>query len=387
MARPKNHIPKYCLHTATGIGYARLQGGKGPPTYFRGPYGSRESRKAYDDALVEWLKNNRQAAAASEPEAVGPTPATATVSELVNRFWDYVLAHKKYIKYGRLTSERSNLRMAFRPLLKLFPDRRTATIGLLEMDELRLHMVTPKPNGMGWAERTVTGSEQRIRMLFDWGKEYKLVPEEVRLIRRKGLGKQSQTLGRVMPPRQPPDPAAVEAVKHAAGPNLRAMIELQQLNGIRSRGICYLRPCDIDQAADPEGELWLYVEPVEFAAKTGRERHWLGTRAQTVLKPFLKAAKSPTDRVFKTDERLGANITGGWRVEYFRFCIAKLCKRLGVKHWFPHQLRHSHATAIEIQFGREAAQARLCHTRPTTTGTYTKQSLTELAKMIARKVG
>lgn len=373
MARPKNHVPSYCWHKSANLGYARFQGRNGPPTYFPGPYGSDQSKKAYDINLRHWLENNRQ------PPTQSAIPPNGSVSagQLANRFWDYVEDQGAYCKNGKPTSERHDLRAAFRVLLELYTDTDTADFGLAEMDALRRAMVA-----RGWAESTVKKHMQRIRSLFAWGQDHKLVPESVRLVPRKGLAKGVRVKGRATERRRPPDPFAVGAVQLCACLSARAMIWLQFLNGMRSAGVCYLRPCDLDCSRP----VWVYAEPPHLAAKTGGERHWLGPRAQAILQPFLDAAPTPTSRVFRTEARPGANTSGGWAVSYYRRYIANLCEHLGVEHWSPHQLRHAHGVRVEDLYGREAAQKRLGHSSPQTTAIYTPTAVAILER-IAKEIG
>jgi integrase len=50
--------------------------------------------------------------------------------------------------------------------------------------------------------------------------------------------------------------------------------------------------------------------------------------------------------------------------------IRNACKRNGLPHWHPHQLRHAAATEIRSRFGLEAAQVVLGHSEADTTQTY-----------------
>jgi integrase len=334
-----NHIPRYCRHKSTDRGYARFEGGDGPQTYFPGPYGSPESRAAYDAAVAEWLRTGRV-------RRVQPGEVV-TAADLILAFWRHVDREGHYRKGGRDTSEKPNLRAAFRVLADESADRPTAEFGVDDMNALRKIMVAK-----GWTEGTVKNHLQRVRSLFEWGKDHNLVPESVRLIPRKGLAARVKHRGRENRARRPPDLFAVGAVQLVAWGPVRAMIWLQLLNGMRPGGVCALRPCDLDTAHD----VWVYTEPPDTAAKTGSERHWLGPRAQAILRPWLDVAPTPHSRVFRTTARPGGNRTGGWSVAYYRTCVAQLCDRLGVEHWSPHQLRHAHATKVENMFGREAAQ-------------------------------
>jgi integrase len=143
-----------------------------------------------------------------------------------------------------------------------------------------------------------------------------------------------------------------------------------------------MRPCDVDRS----GDLWVYTEPVDEAAKTGGERHVLGPRAQAILRPYLDAAgPAQTALLFRPNRRPGA-AKGGYSVPYYRRHVATLCKRLGLPHFSPNALRHSHATIVRRLYGLEAARARLGHTKVETTQIYAEQS-DELAHRVAREIG
>jgi integrase len=126
------------------------------------------------------------------------------------------------------------------------------------------------------------------------------------------------------------------------------MILLQRLNGIRSGGLVAMTPRQFERV----GDLLLYTEPEEVAAKTGRERHWLGPLAQAELKPFLDAAAAvgPDELLFRPAIR-PRRAVAGYTVIYFGQYIARLCAKLGVEHWHPHQLRHEHLTKVRRLYG------------------------------------
>jgi site-specific recombinase XerC len=54
--------------------------------------------------------------------------------------------------------------------------------------------------------------------------------------------------------------------------------------------------------------------------------------------------------------------------------IAKACKRHGIQHWHPNQLRHTTATKVRQQFGLEAAQVIHGHSRADVTQVYAERN-------------
>ena len=64
--------------------------------------------------------------------------------------------------------------------------------------------------------------------------------------------------------------------------------------------------------------------------------------------------------------------------------MAAACKRAGVPHWSPNQLRHSAATKIYDRFGLDQAQAVLGHDDPKTTLMYVARDLKKAAEVAAK---
>ena len=54
----------------------------------------------------------------------------------------------------------------------------------------------------------------------------------------------------------------------------------------------------------------------------------------------------------------------------YRKAIRRACKKLGIKVWFPNQLRHAAATEICARYGLEASQSVLGHSELKTTQIY-----------------
>jgi integrase len=389
MAR-KARTPSYCHHKPRNLGYARLpdpdRPGRYVTVYFPGRYDSPESLGAYHAAIAEWRRTGRPP---DLPRPAGDRRESLAVLELVDRFWDHVEQHGLYRKNGRPTSEIGCLRLAFRELLALRVRGRpvdtlpVAEFGVAEIDALRAAMVAK-----GWAARSIRIHLTRVRSLLRWGKSRGLVPADVIAAidpkAQSGLGTGRQhAAGRQPPKVRPPEPAAVGAVLAAACPPARCMILLQRLNGIRSGGLVAMTPRQFERV----GDLLLYTEPEEVAAKTGRERHWLGPLAQAELKPFLDAAAAvgPDELLFRPAIR-PRRAVAGYTVIYFGQYIARLCAKLGVEHWHPHQLRHEHLTKVRRLYGPDAARARASHANLSTTEIYAEAD-DDLARRVAREIG
>ena len=381
MAR-RPRVPSYCKHSATGLGYARF-GDHGRPVYFPGPYNSPQSRAAYDRALADWLRAGRRA----PPPRAEPGPAGVPIADLVLQFWEHAEAQQLYYKAGRRTSEWSCLKMALGALLDLFAGRPAGRLGPADLDALKSHMAAPKPAGRGWAQGTIRFHVARVRSLLRWGEARGLVPPgtAASLAASAGLGsgdRKRARHGRPTARKRPPDPFAVGAVALAAGPPVCSMIWLQRLNGMRPGAVCAMRPCEIDIS----GPVWKYTESEETAAKTGREVHWLGPRAQAILRPYLDAAAGPDAFLFVPSRRPWLVRNPRFTRTHYARTVARLCKRLGVAHWHPNLLRRWHLQEVRDRFGLDHAQARGSHARADTTQVYAGVQAA-LAQRVAADIG
>ncbi len=66
-----------------------------------------------------------------------------------------------------------------------------------------------------------------------------------------------------------------------------------------------------------------------------------------------------------------------------RVAVRRACLAAGVEVWTPHQLRHTRATQIRQEFGLEAAQTILGHSKVDTTQIYAERDLTQARRIMA----
>ena len=124
--RPKNPVPSYLRHKATGQARVVI-GGK---TYYLGPYGSEESRAEYGRLLAEWSATRHHPPCSSAggssagPEFRGSSASSTTnrpglyVSELILAYVRHAEAY--YVKDGGQTSEVHVIQAAMRPVKRLY---------------------------------------------------------------------------------------------------------------------------------------------------------------------------------------------------------------------------------------------------------------------------
>jgi integrase len=154
---------------------------------------------------------------------------------------------------------------------------------------------------------------------------------------------------------------------------------------MRSGEVTAMRAVDVDMS----GAVWLYRPGQHKNRWRGHERVvFLGPRAQAIVRRFLKPAIeaylfSPADAMkAKREERhlqrktpIGYGNRPGtnrktqpkrspgerYDTDAYYGAVRRGCKQADVPHWFPHQLRHSHATAVRRAFGLQVAQVMLGH--------------------------
>ena len=227
-----------------------------------------------------------------------------------------------------------------------------------------------------------------------------------------------------VPVRPVPD-EVVEAILPFASPQVRAMVQLQQLTGMRPGEVCIMRVCDIDTQQQP----WVY-RPSRH--KTQHHHHervvFFGPRAQQIIQPFMHARnvaaylfspaaadKARRRRLHKLrvtplscGNRPGSNRkrrpkrkpgdrydTGSYRrttaISYACQAAfpappelnAEAAREWNRAHsWHPHRLRHNAATRLRKDFGIDVAQVVLGHKTLDVTQGYAEKNLASAQKVM-----
>jgi integrase len=236
----------------------------------------------------------------------------------------------------------------------------------------------------------------------------------------------------------------VEAAKRHVSRPVRAMIEMQLLTGARPGEIIIMRRGDIDRSRP----VWTY-RPIEHKTQHhGNDRVILiGPKAQEALAPFLlrpddcycfspleaekrryeilRENRITPDSCGNTPSNVSMDESGRFIGEHYtqdsyRRAIDRGCEkafplpeplarkegetverweqRLGpvgklkiiawrkAHHWHPHQLRHNYATYVRKEYGLEAAQVLLGHSKADVTQIYAERDMSR-ATEVAKKIG
>lgn len=419
MPRLVHRHPKYQHHKASGQAIVTLNG----QDIYLGPHDTEESRREYDRVIGQWLASGRQ------------TPAAAAglyIAELALAYSNHADAY-----YRRSKGERAAIASALTVLLSAHAATRAADFGPVALRAVREAMVA-----RGWCRNYVNQEIGRLRQMFKWAVERELVPAQVLLGLQSVVGlKRGRSQAPESDPVTPVADAHVDAtVRCLPSRQLRAMVELQRLTGMRPGEVCAMRTRDLDTAAS----VWTYRPAAHKTDHHGHDRIvYLGPRAQQILAPWLRpdldahlfqpaeaeaqrladrhaARKTPahhgnrpgTHRRRRPRRQPGDRYT----VDTYRRAIARACeiafampeslRKAPSKEtaeqrqarraaaaawrkahcWHPHQLRHTAATNLRRDYGLEAAQVILGHKTLTVTQVYAEKNVLA-AQRIMGEVG
>jgi integrase len=116
-----------------------------------------------------------------------------------------------------------------------------------------------------------------------------------------------------------------------------------------------------------------------FSPARDREERFRAARAS-------RKSKVPPSQQNRRKEAPARNPADRYRPHAYATAIRKGCKKAGVTHWHPNQLRHTYASEIRRDHGLEAAQVLLGHSQANVTEIYAERNL-NLAVKVAAEVG
>ena len=436
MARSRNSIPSYLPHNQSGRARAVWtdQTGQRQFRMLPGAFESPESRSAFATFLLEREAAPHHAQAAVAPEGT-------TLAELLLAYLDHAERHYR-LPDGTPTSEIYEVKIVVRALRELYGGMSVAEFGPLSVKAARQRWINEN--------RSRTECNRRvslIKRIFKWAVSEELAPPAVyqTVVTIAGLQK-GRTTAREKDPVGPVDDAVVDATLPHLNRHVRGLVEFQRLTGCRPGEACVIRRCDIDTG----GPTWLYKPPHHKTAHRGKSRIiTIGPRAQELLREFFtpnrddylfsprraveellaeRAARRKTprypshlarnaekrkaepkrvpsetydrgsyglaidracDRAFpppgELAQREGETHAGWWeRLSESQQGEVKAWRK--ARHWHPNQLRHSAATRVRKEFGLEAAQVLLGHSRADVTQIYAEKNQA-LAAAVAAKIG
>lgn len=414
MPRLTTQNPSYRRHKKSGQAVVTLNG----KDHYLGPHGTKASRQEYDRLIAEWWAGGRR--------LNGGDNADLTITELINDFRKHAEVYYRKPD-GTPTGEAAIMLHALRPLVRLYGRTFAADFGPLALKAVAHEMIQ-----LGWCRSSINRHLSRIKHVFKWAVANEMIPSSAyhALQAFPGL-RAGRTEAKESEPVTPVADAIVTATLAHVSPQVRAMIELQLLTGMRPGEVVSMRSCDVEMTTP----LWTYRPSTHKTQHHGHARTiYLGPKAQAILQPFLRhdlqaflfspseaeAARREALRAARKTPLSCGNVPGsnrkrspkrqagdGYDVVAYRRAIARACDRAfpppadlakglpaekageklaawrSANRWHPHQLRHNAATALRKEFGLEAAQVILGHKTLAVTEIYAEKNVAAAQRIMA----
>jgi integrase len=164
---------------------------------------------------------------------------------------------------------------------------------------------------------------------------------------------------------------------------------------------------------DRSGDVWLYRPESHKTENHGHDRViLLGPQAQAVVQAWLgedpfaflfspvaavanrnaerrrgrKTPMTPSEAKRKPKPHPKRAARSRYDKNAYGQAIARACKKAGVPHWHPNQLRHNAATRVRQRYGIEAARQVLGHRSAAVTELYAEADLKKVVE-IMRAIG
>jgi integrase len=392
MPRRTNTPPSLCHHKGTDRAYIKLDGRR----HYLGKWGSRESQSAYKRFCREWLLTGQ------------PPAANIGAIEVTEIVCDY-LEHAKvvYSRDGKPGSEYLVVKAAMDRWNKLYGETSVLKFGPVAFKAVRQSWMDE-----GRSRGTITHYLRHIRKAIAFAVENEKLPVDI-LTAIQSVASIRRNQYQSNPARKlgPVTDSVVERTLPYLPRQIRDMVQIQRLTGMRPGEVCIMRPCDISQS----GKIW-HFEPQRHKTEQHDIRRVvaIGKRAQAILRPYLNRAVdsycfSPAEAMEEIRaERTAARITpdnqgnqvgsnrkrspkrkprGCYDSDSFRRRISEVCKANDIPKWSPNQLRKSFATEARKVGSLEHAQSALGHTTKETTEKYYAEVDMSLADEVVKKIG
>ena len=389
MPELKYRPPRYRHHKASGQAIVSING----RDYYLGLHGSAGSREKYDQLIAEWYAAKVQPPSSEEHREA--ERQDLRICELLASYFDFARGY--YVKNGRLTGEYTNLEHATRPLVDLF-----ARLPIPSFKPASLKAVRDRMVAAGLSRKVINSRINRIRRIFKWGVENEFVePSVLQAIAAIAPLKAGRTTARECSPVRPVAEDHVTVVLPLVSRQIRAMIELQTLTGMRPGEVVIMRTCDLDMA----GKTWCYRPSSHKTEHHGFDRIvYVGPKAQVIVRPFL--TENPQAYLFSPrDARLdlinrravaagkkprlklrwnGTKKAPGehYTSESYCYAIHQACKKAGIPVWSPNRLRHNAATFLRKEYGIEEARVILGHRSAQVTEVYAELDRSKAADIM-----
>jgi integrase len=384
MSRNASGIPSYRRHRASGQAVVTLN----RVDHYLGPWNSAESKSRYDKVVNEWLARGRRLSDRTGADSV------LLMKELILGYYGHIVA--------TIPEEVDRIKLALKPVREMYGELPAAKFGPVAFQAVRTKLVDS-----GLCVSTVRMRLGVIKRMVGWGVANEMLPGDA-LYRLQAVAPLKAGQAGARPPKKvPPVPEEhIQAVLPHLQPAVRTMVELQALTGMRPGEVCRMTTGQIDRS----GDLWLYQPTRHKTANRGKDRVIpLGPRAQEVLKPWLKAdpdaplfspreasdqndqirqrpTRTPRQRAARRMKHPRRRFRETYGKGSYATAIERGCVRADIPVFRPNRIRHTYTTRIRREYGLEAVQVLLGHSKADVTQIYAERDMS-LARDVAAKIG
>lgn len=259
MKPAKLRLPALFHHKATGQDAVCLRDASGKRRMvYVGKHGSAEARQRYGEVVADYLAGRRIEAARA---AKRPASEWPTVEQLCAEY--LLFAARYYVDTdGTPTGEVVHARYAFEELLRLLAATPTDQVTIADLLTVRQALVELRPTRErgrrapnGLSRRTINDRMARIKRLFRWGVERRLVPGATwhELSALRGLPKGRSGVHDNAPVEAVPR-SMVDAILPFLTPTIAAAVDVQWWTGMRPAEVLAMTRRQLDT----NGATWLY---------------------------------------------------------------------------------------------------------------------------------
>ncbi len=281
-------VPSYRLHKPSGQAVVTVRDPSGDRRdVYLGEYNSPDSRREYARVIAEMSVSPLASPCNSDIQTQNntssgvswnPSRKRITIDQVILAFWRHAEDHYRRVD-GTTTQELVEYKQSMGPLRALYGPTPAHEFGPLGLKAVRQKMIEA-----GLCRTTINNRIRRLKHVFKWAVAEELVPASVHqaLLCVSGLQK-----GRTKVPEPDPiRPVAEERVRATLPflrPQVRGMVELQLVTGMRPGEVVAIRPADIDQS----GEVWVYRPVQHKNTYRGKPRVIpIGPKARAILEKF-----------------------------------------------------------------------------------------------------
>lgn len=278
------------------------------------------------------------------------------VATLVDRFLEYAAAEYP-------SREPKNLAATLRTLVVAFGDVPADELRARRLTEWRDRLAAGEFGGRPLSRAYVNKATEHVRRCYAWAVSLELVDpatlESLRSVR--GLRRGRATARETAPVRPVDAETILRTLPHLPA-EIAGIVEILRLTGARTGEVRTMRAGEIDTT---RADVWLYRPGAHKTAHLGRGRVIpLDEPCQRVILPRLRPFV-PSSFVFESPRG------GCYGETAVRNAVARACRRAGIPHWHPHQIRHAALRVIRKSGGDlDAAQGLAGHANRSTTERY-----------------